>query len=92
MHQVLRKLTRGAVLLAALAVLLLASWFGINATDEPLSGEARAAMVVPPLPAPERDNGFLDFLVLEAPAETPTFEAAIERLEAFTDQSDGKVV
>ena len=83
---------RGVVLLAVLLALALAAWFGINATDETLSDEARAAMVVPPLPAPDRDNGFLDSLVLEAPAETPTFEASIERLEAFTLQVDGKLL
>lgn len=58
--------------LLGLVAIVLAAWFGINATDEPLSGEARAALVVPPLPAPAKDNGFLDFLVLAAPEDTST--------------------
>jgi hypothetical protein len=70
-------------------VLVLAAWLGINATDEPLSDEARAALVVPPLPAPDPDNGFLDYLVIGAPADVPTFEAGLERLKALNNQSNG---
>jgi hypothetical protein len=80
----------GAWLLGTCA-LLLAAWFGINATDETLSDEARAALVVPPLPAPDRNNGFLDYLVLGAPADVPTFEAALERLKAVNNQPGGKL-
>jgi hypothetical protein len=86
----LRRLAKGAAWLLGSCVVLLAAWFGINATDEPLSAEARAALDVPPLPAPARDNGFLDLLVLAAPADTPTFEAGIERLHAFNNQTDGR--
>src|SRR5262245_1497854 len=84
---ILRAMVRG--LLKAMAwllgavVLLLATWFGINATDQELSAEARAALDVPRLPAPDRDNGWLDYLVLSAPADVPTFDAALERLKAI---------
>ncbi len=46
-------------------------------------------MVVAPLPAPDRSNGYLDHLVLSAPADVPTFEAGLERLKALNDQSGG---
>src|SRR5688572_2378787 len=74
----------GAWLLGA-CVVVLAAWFAINATDEALSDEARAALVVPPLPAPSRDNGYLDFVVLGAPEDVPTYEAALERMRALQD-------
>lgn len=74
----------GSWLLGACA-LALAAWFAINATDEALSEEARAALVVPPLPAPSRDNGYLDFVVLGAPEEVATYEAALERMRALQD-------
>lgn len=74
----------GAWLLGA-CVVAVAAWFAINATDEALSEEARAALLVPPLPAPSRDNGYLDFVVLGAPEEVPTYEAALERMRALQD-------
>jgi hypothetical protein len=74
-----------AWLLGAIA-LLLAAWLGINATDEALSEEARAAMATVPLPPPDRENAFLDFLVLGAPASAPTYEVAIERLSTLRAQ------
>lgn len=83
----MRKLAKGVAWLLGTCLLVLAAWFGINATDEALSDEARAALVVAPLPAPDRENGFLDFLVLAAPAEVPTYEAALDRLRQFNDQS-----
>jgi hypothetical protein len=86
---VVKRLAKGAAWLLGAAVLLLAAWFGINATDEALSEEARAAMNVSPLPPPDRDNGFLDFLVLAAPAEVPTYEAALDRLSAINNQTGG---
>src|SRR5260221_5951389 len=85
----MRKVVKGAAWLLGLCVVVLAAWFGINATDEPLSEEARAMMVVAPLPAPDRSNGYLDHLVLSAPADVPTFEAGLERLKALNDQSGG---
>src|SRR5262245_13228748 len=87
----MRKLAKGVAWLAGACVLVLAAWVGINATDEPLSDEARAMMVVAPLPAPDRDNGYLDQLVLNAPAEVPTFEAALEQLKAMNNQSGGEL-
>ena len=80
----------GAWLLGG-CVLALGAWFAINATDEALSDEARATMVLPPLPAPDRDNGFLDFLVLSAPAGAPTFETGLEQLAAYNNQSGGEL-
>jgi len=88
---VVRKLAKGAAWLLGGCTLLLAAWFGINATDEPLSDAARATLAIPRPPAPDRDNGFLDFLVLGAPADVPTFEAALERLNAINDQSSGQL-
>ena len=85
-----RVATAGAWLLGS-CLLVLAAWIGINATDEALSDEARAALVVPPLPAPDRGNGFIDYLVLGAPAEVPTYEAGLERLNAYNNQSGGEL-
>jgi hypothetical protein len=82
-----RTLGKAALWLLGLCAVVLAAWFGINATDEAFSAEARAALAVPPVPAPQRDNGFLDFLVLSAPADVPTFEAGLERLKAINNQS-----
>src|SRR5262245_5959161 len=84
-------LLKAIAALLGLGALALAVWFGINATDEPLSDEARAALDVPPPPAPSKDNGFLDFLTLGAPAETPAYEAGLERLNAFNHQEGGEV-
>lgn len=86
-----RRAVKGAAWLLGLCVLALAAWFGINATDEELSEEARAALALPPLPAPDRDNAFLDFLVLDAPADVPTFEAGLEQLKAYSNQAGGEV-
>jgi len=83
----LRTAAKWGAWLLGVCALVLAVWFGINATDEPLSDDARAALTVAPLPAPDRDNGFLDFLVLTAPAEVPAYEAGLERLKAINNQS-----
>ena len=74
------KLAKGTAWLLGLGGLLLAAWFGINGTDEALSDQARATMVVPALPEPSADNGFFDYLALGAPADLPAFEAGRERL------------
>ena len=66
-------------------VLLLAAWFGINATDEELSPEARAALNVPPPPAPNERNGYIDFLALGAVEGAPTFEVGMSRLRELND-------
>ena len=83
----MRKLAKGVAWVLGACGLLLGAWLGINATDEALSGEARAMLVVAPLPAPDRGNGYLDYLVLAAPADVPTFEAGLERLKALNNQS-----
>ena len=78
-----RRLLKGVAWLLGAVVVLLAAWFGVNATDQELSAEARAVLDMRRLPAPDRDNGWLDHLVLAAPADVPTFEAALERLKAI---------
>jgi hypothetical protein len=88
--KLVRTFAKAAAWLVGTAVLVLAAWVGINATDEALSDEARAMMVAPALPAADRDNGFLDFLVLGAPAGVPTYEAALERLSAIQNQKGGE--
>jgi len=80
---------RAGALLVALLTLALAAWFGINATDEELSNEARAAMIVPPPPAPSEKNGFLDFLALGAVETASTKEVALSRLHALNNQKRG---
>jgi len=80
---------RAGALLVALLTLALVAWFGINATDEALSDEARAAMIVPPPPAPSEKNGFLDFLVLGAVETASTKEVALSRLHALNNQKRG---
>ena len=42
-----RTLGKAALWLLGLCAVVLAAWFGINATDEALSAEARAALAVP---------------------------------------------
>src|SRR5881392_634234 len=87
-----RTLIKMGAWLVGAAVLVLAAWIGINATDEQLSGEARAAReLLQPPPAPGKDNAFLDMLVLTAPEGVPTFDAALERLNAINHQSGGKI-
>ncbi len=78
----------GAIL--GVCVVVLACWFGINATDEALSDEALAAMVVPPIPPSSEKNGFLDFLVLGAGEDAPTYEVALSRLHGYNNQKHGK--
>ncbi len=78
----------GAIL--GVCVVVLACWFGINATDEALSDEALAAMVVSPIPPPSEKNGFLDFLALGAGEDASTYEVALSRLHAYNNQKHGK--
>src|SRR5512139_968853 len=63
-----RAILKGAVLLLGFAALALAAWFGINATDEPLSAEAQALLSIRKPPAPSERNGFLDLAAIHAPA------------------------
>lgn len=86
----MRVIIKGSAWILGLAVLVVVAWFGINATDESLSDEARAAMSVPPAPAPSERNGFLDFLVLGAPEDVPIYERALKHLHALNNQHEGK--
>ena len=81
---------RGFGFVAGTVVLALAGWFGINATDENLSDEARSLMAVPAPPAPSEKNGFLDFLVLGADENAPTYEIALSKLHALNNQRPTK--
>ena len=83
MRQVLRQLGRWGVLLIALLGLALAAWLGINATDQELSGEAKALMTVPPPPEPSQENGYLESLALGAPGGVSTYEFALRRLRVL---------
>ena len=65
---------------------MLAAWFGVNATDEPLSNEALAAVNVPPPPAPSENNGYLDFLALGEDEAAPTYETALSHLHNLNNQ------
>lgn len=78
------------IALVGVIAVALAAWFAINATDEALSDEAGAAMTLAPAPAPSETNGFLDFLVLDAPASAPTLKLAVERLHRFANQQGGE--
>jgi hypothetical protein len=88
MRQVRLLMRAGALLVAALT-LALAAWFGINATDEALSSEAKAAMSFPPAPPPSEKNGFMDFLALGAAEGAPSYEVALRRLQALNNQKPG---
>jgi len=81
---------RAGALLVAVLMLALAAWFGINATDEELSSEAKAAMSVPPAPRPSEKNGFIDFLALGAAESAPTYEVALRRLHVLNTPQAGR--
>jgi hypothetical protein len=70
-------------LVIAVLGLVVAAWFGINATDQELSSEAKALMSVAPPPAPSQKNGYLDSLSLSAPDDIPAYEFALRRLRVL---------
>jgi hypothetical protein len=83
----IRLLLKGLGGLLIVVALIVAAIFAINATDQPLSEQARAAMRVAPPPEPARDNGFIDMLALAAPADAPTFETGVGQLELLRKQA-----
>jgi hypothetical protein len=85
-----RVVLRGIAWLLGIAVLALAVLFGINATDEALSEQAQAALRTPPPPPASERNGFIDFLVLGAPADAPTFATGLKELGRWHSKEQGE--
>jgi hypothetical protein len=72
--------------LLAIAVVAIATLFGINATDVPLSEDAKALLRRPAPPQPSPSNGYLDYLALGAPADAPTFATGVAQLALASAQ------
>ena len=92
MRRLLKGLGWGVGALVGALALAVGLLFAVNATDQPLSEEAQAALRQPPLPAPSERNAYIDFLALGAPAGAPTFETGVAQLAALNKQSDIKLL
>lgn len=92
MRRLLEGLGWGVGALVGALALAVALLFAINATDQPLSEEAQAALRLPPLPAPSERNAYLDFLALGAPADAPTFETGVAQLAVLNKQADAPIL
>jgi len=77
-----------AVGLIALAVLLLAAAFTINARDEPLSAQARALLTPPPNPYKPEENIYLALAGADAPPGEPVIAAGLTKVSTYNQRVD----
>ncbi len=89
--RILRRLGQVVGGLAAVVIVLILIAVAINARDEDLSPEAKALLVPPPNPFPDKDNLYVALMGFDAPADQTPLQLGAARIKYYNDTIDARL-